>query len=400
MATSLTLSGLQYEVGPTVLMTLGRRAVSIWRLVVLVVAPIVIVGLPVAAWRASTPSTLIQTRIVADGSGAAARAALAQAALLIGATPGRTAALDEHGTALIISVANADAGTAWRDAHSAAEAVMALPPVATEQRRAVWDPALANAAERVLLNAERDRLIALAQANDSRAASVSTSLSTLARDLAAGARVMASPRAGREIVDKGNAALADLQLQRIQLLSRYQDDFPVVAVLDSQIRTLKAFLTDEARRIDLLAKSGSDLADPILVAERERLRAELYQLNERRVDVAAALTANSRALDPVKLIPQLDAAAPATVAPAILMEAATSVAHGPDIRWLSVPAAAVVASLLTLAAWLKPPRRRRYPDQVTTQQLEAAMTLLAQGGTLIPPQTASRLAPLAAGNRA
>jgi hypothetical protein len=344
-----------------------RRGLSVWRILVPCLGLLATAAAATGAWFAVWPTTVVETRIVADGPGLAGRAALAEAALRIGTAPGRSAMLDEYGDALLIKVADEQPAAAWQRARSLTNSLLDLST--TQASSAVIRPSgPERIGPRAALLAERDRLTAIAGATDARAASVSASLTNLTRDIAAGARSVAERNGGRETLDKGASALADLQLQRIQLAGRYLDDYPAVVALDGQIRSLRSFLQDEARRVDAAAKSlPSDPGASTLESERDRLRTELSQLNDRRVAVGTQLAALGRTLattplDAAVTSPVVVAATPAP----LLIEAATTVASGPDNRWLYVSAVAAVGLVLSLLAWFKP---RSQPAADPTEQL-------------------------------
>ena len=242
--------------------------------------------------------------------------------------------------------------------------------------------------------AERARLQASLDAADARLGALSTALTGIARDLAAGARVSPERKGGREALDKATVALADLQLQRIQLQSRYQDDFPAVAALDGQIRSVRAFIGEETRRVDAASRAVPDPGDPILTAERDRLRAEQSQWLDRRGALVTELTAVARLIaDEAKTQPRPPAPAttlaPATIPAPLLMEAATTVASGPDYRWWAVPVAAGCGLLVLLIGWIAAPLRSRADRaELLLRHLEG---LLAQNPALSNPQTETML---------
>ncbi len=320
---------------------------------------------------------------MADTSGPAGRAALADAALRIGAMPGQTASLDTFGDALVVTVSDDDPIAARLRARSAADTLLnmsgetrrAQPSSAAILGLARPDP---DASRRSALLADRSRLLAELESADRRLSTVSASLTGVARDIAAGTRALADRKPGHETLDKATLALADLQLQRIQLQTRYQDDFPAVVALDGQIRSLRSFVQDEQHRLDIAARSGTDLTDPVLGSERDRLKAELSQLTDRRTAVASELASVTRALanllpDHPPPRPEPTLADPAPPAP-VLIEGATTVTNGADPRWIATPAVALVGALLSLLAWVKPRRAdRSVQTDMLLKHLEALM---------------------------
>lgn len=329
-----------------------------------------------AAWVTLGPATVVQTRIVADSTDAAGRAALADLALRVGTAPERSVMLVNNGEALVIAVRDGNPASAWRRARSMADTMLdasrSASPIAAPERRT----ASAGVEGRTARMAERNRLLASVDGIDARAASLSAALTGIARDIAAGARSTAERKGGRETLDKGTAALADLQLQRIQLLTRYQDDYPAVAAIDGQIRSLRSFLQDEARRVDAASHApATDSGDLTLLAERDRLRAEATQLNDRRTAIGVQLDTLDRSLaaDQPAAGPPPETGAVNPTAP-VLLEASTVISRGPDSRWLALPAIAGAGLLVSVLAWFKPRRQAvALPVDLLLQRLEAAM---------------------------
>ena len=357
-----------------------------WRILVLAIGLLTTVAAGTGIWFAFWPLTLAQIRIVADGPGSAGRAALAEAALRIGNGPGRSAMLETHGDALVITVEDEQPSRAWQRARSIADTLLDLSIAPTGQAAQLSTASSQPAGHRAALLADRGRLLVLAETTDSRAATVSASLTTLARDIAASTRPLSDRASGREILDKGATALADLQLQRIQLAGRYQDDYPAVTALDGQIRSLRAFLQDQAHQVDAASRFfPTDPATAALETERDRLRAELSQLNDRRLAIGGDLAAVARTLstlppDP----PTATRPEPVSVTPApLLIEAAATMASGPDLRWLYVSAACAVGTLLSLLAWFVPRRQPRPVEaELLLQHLQSALLPHATSGAL------------------
>ncbi len=378
-----------------------RQGLSTWRVLVLFLGLPLTTAATLGAWALSSPATLVQVRIVADLAGPIGRAALAEAALRIDAGPDRPATLEDTGDALVIGVADADAAVARRRARSTAETVLNLPlasppgPFATA--RASQQP---RPGGRAALLADRSRLQTAIDAVDARAAAVSASLTGIMRDIAAGLRVSAERKGSHETLDKGAAALAGLQLQRIQLQSRYQDDFPAVVALDGQIHTLRVFLQDETRRVDGV-RAPNDPADPVLGVERDRLRAELVQLGDRRVTLAAELAADNHGLaaaPPEEMA--RPAQAPAELPRPMLIEAATTMSSVPDKSWIATPAVAAAGLLLVVGAWFKPRRHpRALPSDLLLEQIHALMLPQGSVGADSYPALARHEAALMLGSR-
>ncbi len=350
-------------------------------------------GLPLmaAAIAASclllNPVTLVQTRIVADGAGPAGRVALAEAAMRLAAMPGQTALLSGQEEALLITVTGEDAAATRQRARSVTDAVLDMPHAAGPQ------PAVGiatpprqdgpDAAARAAL-AERSRLQATLDTTDARMAAVSASLTGIARDLAANAHATAERRPSRETLDRAAAALADLQLQRIQLQSRYQDSYPAVLALDGQIQSLRAHMQEEARRLDTAARVP-DAADPALTGERDRLRGELSQLTDRRATAASALAIVTRTLASAAAErPDADPrpSPPAASVPPnpVLLEAATTVTAGPDYRWIVAPALLALGLALAMLPWLRPRRTQPVAAELLLQRMEALLLPALAGG--------------------
>ena len=373
----------------------SRRVVSGWRVGVLCLGLLLTTASVGAVWLALRPSTLVQTRIMADTGGPAGRAALADAALWIGSAPGQRASLDAFGETLVIAVSDEDPVTARQRTRSIADTLLNISAVARQDRRLSQAPPGPvppdpDVSRHAALLADRSRLQAEMDAADGRMSVVSASLTGIARDIAAGARAVADLRPRHETLDKATVALADLQLQRIQLQSRYQDDYPAVVALDGQIRSLRSFLQDEQHRLDAAARTGIEFADPVLGNERDRLRTELSQWTDRRAAAAAELAGVTRALAlPVAARPTphpepviADEAPPSPM----LVEAATTVTELADLRPIAAPAVGVVGLLLSLAVWFWPSRARRsVRTEMLLQQLE--VLLLPPPGTMasLPP---------------
>jgi hypothetical protein len=332
----------------------ARRHVSLWRVAVVGLGAGLTAAACAALWVLLAPLTVVQTRFVADGGGAMARSALAEAALRLGAA----ASLTERGDALLVTVSTSDPVIAWLQARSLANAVLDLPAGPDRAQSAAVPSPAPPSDPRALLQAERARLQAEADAIESRLATASASMSAVVRDIAAASRDAADHKTGHEILDHAQAALADLQLQRIKLQSRYQDDFPAIGVVDAQIKAMRGFIQDETHRLDSSAAAGAGSADAALAAERDRLRGEMAQLEQRRVAVMAEMAALGHG-GGVAAAPLPPALVPAAALPPVpvLIEGATTLSWGADLRWLALPAASLTGLLLSLLAWFMPRRR-------------------------------------------
>ena len=373
-----------------------RRGLSTWRILVLCLGVLLTAGAALAAWFVLPPATIVQTRIVADGSGPDSRAALAEAELRLQAMPAGSATLDGHGDTLVITAADEDPAVARQRARSIANALLNL-PLATAARLVSGSvqPGLVpdrQASNRAGLMADRNRLQATLDAMDGQIATISASLTGIARDIAAGARSVADHKPGHETLDKATAALTDLQLQRIQLQSRYQDDYPAITALDGQIRSMRSFLQDEQHRVDA---GDRTTVDPGLATERDRLHVEMAQLIDRRSATAGELASATRALanapvDRAAPVVTPTVASPAPPAP-MLIEASTTISSGPDFRAIAAGMAGLCGLLASIVAWFKP--RRSYqpvPADLLLQRLEAV--LLPGGMAVLPEARYSTLA--------
>ncbi|WP_158746793.1 hypothetical protein [Acidisphaera sp. L21] len=304
-------------------------------------------------WEHMSPDTIVSTRIVADGNtDAAGRAALSDVALRLAMAPERPVALQENGEALVVTARDADPAQARQHVTSLVDAILNIPTAALATSTAVT--AQADTASE--LRASRTRLVAAIDAADARSIAMSTSLAGLARDSVAASRAAADRKPGRETLDKANAALADLQLQRLQLATKYQDTYPAVVVMDGQIKTMRAFLADETRRVEGRPVQP-DPGDAVLSAERDRLRAEMAQLGDRRRDLTAQLTALDGKLTAMPV--QTASIAPmATAVAPVLIVASTTSSAGEDQRLADITAVAAAGLVLSALASLLPRRRR------------------------------------------
>ena len=310
-------------------------------------------GVAAAVWHITVPDTIVRTRIVADGGiDNAGRAVLSDIVMRLAGAPDRPVTLQDGGDTLVVTSQDHDPAVALQRARTLVDAILNAPAVAVPGS-AVAEPA--RPAGR--LHAERSRLVALADAMDARAVAVSTSLAGLTRDVASASRSNADHAPGRDTLEKGNAALADLQLRRLQLVTKYQDTYPAVLVMDVQIHDMQKFLSDESHRIETHT-AIPDPADALLNGERDRLRTELAQLEDRRKAVAAQLSALDRKL---ALIPAAAPVIAVSAAPPVLVEASTTGFADNDTRLTTLPWIAACGLVLSALGAMLPRRRRPSP---------------------------------------
>ncbi len=323
-------------------------------------------GAAVAVWNVTGPDTIVRTRVLADGAAAiSGRAALSEVALRLAGAAGRSATLQDGGETLVISERDRDPAEARRRSASLVDAILNAPVAAVP---APPQPASPDAA----LRTERARLAAASDSLQARANAVSASLTDLARDIASAGRPEAERKPSRDTLDKGNAALADLQLQRLQLASKYQDTYPAVVALDGQIRTLRVFLMDEAHRVEA-RPPAAEPTTAVLTAERERLTNELAELGNRRGLVEASLAKLDRRL---ASLPAAASAPDQKVAafPPVLITTATTSVTAADERPFTIQVIAAVGLALSLfaAACARLGRRDRHPHSLLLEQVTGA----------------------------
>ncbi len=324
-----------------------------WRTGVFSLGIVITTAAAAGVWQYTAPDTIVRTRIVADGAGDnSGRAALSDVALRLAGAADRPVSLQEGGEALVVTSQAHDPDQARQRSTSLVDAILNAPVSLSPAPLAPEQPV----GPRATLRAEHARLAAAADAVDARMIAVSTSLAALARDIAASSRAAADHRPGRDTLDKGAAALADLQLKRLQLVTKYQDTYPAVLVMDVQIHDLQKFLSDEAHRVEGHAPAP-DPADALLAGERDRLQAELAQLDNRRRELATKIGSLDRQL---ALLPATTVASTGPVAaPApVLIATATTMFPDADARLTTVPAIAALGLVLSSLAALLPRRRR------------------------------------------
>jgi hypothetical protein len=256
--------------------------------------------------------------------------------------------LADGGLAVTVSVWHRDAAAARAMDNALARAILArqpheqvdVPPPAPDPRPA--------------LRMERTRLAGELDAADRRGAVLSQSLIDMARDMVEALRSTDNRSSGTEVADQGAALLADLQLKRLQMASKYQDGYPALAALDAEIAKLRGMMAGEQKR----STSVRSAANPVfeaLAAERRRAGAELEALNTHRADLRAQ----------IDLLDHRLAAPPPVAAPPIENELPRLVSDrpvlswGPDPRQLSLPLIALVGLVGTmLLQWLMMRERR------------------------------------------
>jgi len=91
--------------------------------------------------------------------------------------------------------------------------------------------------------------------------------------------------------------LIDLENQRRALVGKYQDDFPLVRDLDTQIAGVRSALADTAPRQSTLQRSGRNPTYQEITTERLSLQSELDGLQARRLRLTADATAIQARLD-------------------------------------------------------------------------------------------------------
>ncbi len=194
---------------------------------------------------------------------------------------------------------------------------------------------------RAALSTTRARLAAELDAGDKRAAALSQSLTDLARDMVAALKSTDNRTASTEVSDQGAALLAELQLKRVQLASKYQDGYPALTAMDNEIAKLRAVVAGEQRRSSVLRAA----ATPVFTAlgeERKRVSTELEALNARRDTRRGQIATIDR-----QLAGSVPVATPRLRAGGVLLTA------GPDPRLVSLPLILLVGvSGTLLLQWL------------------------------------------------
>jgi hypothetical protein len=197
------------------------------------------------------------------------------------------------------------------------------------------------------LRANRARLTAELEAADRRAASLSQSLTDLARDMVSALKSTDNRSVSTEVSDQGAALLAELQLKRVQLGSKYQDGYPALSALDDEIAKLRSVVAGEQRRSSVVRSS----ANPVFLAlgeERKRVGAELDALNARRDGLRGQIAGIDR-----QFSGQVSSAAPEISERPRLSAGDMLLTSGADPRFMSLPMILLVGALGTfLLQWL------------------------------------------------
>lgn len=249
----------------------------------------------------------------------------------------QTVDLVQNGAALLLTTRHPDLDIALRANAALAETVLDNEPERLLPAILVADP---NAEHRAALG----QSLAIVQ---SRAATVSAAMNATTREMAASLLAAEAARAAARIapdrtsLTKARAVLADLQVQRIQLVAKYKDDHPPLVALTAQIaamKTLDADLTRQAR--PTAAPPAPNPAYDLLGAEQTRLQAELADLDPRLAAYMAELAA----------LPPPPAAIPALALPRVLVRSEPTAAAPRNLRAWSAPLALVPALLVLLAA--------------------------------------------------
>jgi hypothetical protein len=228
----------------------------------------------------------------------------------------------------------------------AVEALDAAPAPAAAKEVAVPDrltPELA--AQRAGLEATRDEA-------DRTAATLSTALSEVTRDIAAMQALDALPPSDAASAPM-RKLLADLELHRIDLAARYAADYPGIAIVDTQIAGLKTLLSEAAKQRPLHPAAA---ALATLRAEQTRLQTDLDAETRLRDGLASRVAVLDGAIaQRLKAPPPPAAPTPDRLTAAIFTLAPADL---PDRR--PVWAAALAAATLVLA-WLAGRRRSAAP---------------------------------------
>ena len=239
------------------------------------------------------------------------------------------------------------------------------------------------------LRAERARIDATLDAADNRAAAVSASMTDLARDMVGALRVADAKPPTADVVDEARKLLAELQLKRVELSSKYQDDFPAIGAVDGEIAKLRGFIDAEEHR----ATARRPAANPVfetLTAERRRLATELDGLDAQRAALRARQQSLQAAIDTAERQP---APPPPVAAPRAVAGPVQLVAE-PDLRLVVVPAILALGVILALLTQFLLLRQRRV--FATVAEVEAVLELpvlrcLDASGQAVEPAVANRV---------
>jgi hypothetical protein len=192
------------------------------------------------------------------------------------------------------------------------------------------------------LRANQVRLAKQLAEADQRANVLSQSLTDLARDMVSALKSTDNRTESSEVSDQGAALLAELQLKRVQLASKYQDGYPPLTALDEEIAKLHSLVAGEQRR----SSAVRSVANPVFTAlseERRRVAAELAALNTRRDMLRSQIDSIDRKFS----------FGPETEDKPRLMAGGMLLSSGRDPRMLSVPLIIIVGATGTLLLqWL------------------------------------------------
>jgi hypothetical protein len=317
-----------------------------------------------AIWQYDVPDTVISTRILVNGAtDASARAALSEIITRFSVMSNGPLMLQDDGLAIVVTTHDQDPEKAAQHSRSLVDAILnapisalSIPTLAPSMSHNPWDDLLT----------DRARLVRARDVIEAQSIAVSTSLATLVRDTVLTRRTAVDHRPGREVLDKGNTALADLLLQRLQLVSKYQDSYPAVLALDGQIRNLRVFLMDETHRIE--TKPIADSADAMLTVERDRLNMELAHLDDRRRTLASEI---GRIDDQSPMLSMRTVPPPVAVPQPILVSAATArvLTENDRVTTVQILVAAGIMISAALGLLLRPRRRSKLPQSLMLEQV-------------------------------
>ena len=243
----------------------------------------------------------------------------------------------EGGNALLVRIRHPDAAVAVDLDRALVAALLSRQAPVPQPKPPVITPLTG---PKEVLQGMRARVAADLASADRRAAVLSDGLTDTAHDMVSALRATATQNDTRplaaDVLDQGRVLMAELQLKRLQLASKYQDDFPAVTALDAEIDKLKSFLASE-QKLGAPAPHGPPV-NPVLDtlgAERRRLTSELDEENQRRLALRAQLATLDGQIA-ASVPPPAVAVAPAPPPP-ILIAGNTTLLPVPDPRFLSVP---------------------------------------------------------------
>jgi len=251
------------------------------------------------------------------------------------------------------------------------------------------------------LRAEQARLQTALDAADRQAVTLSARMTDLARDMVASLRV-ADPRPPTDdVLDQARKLLAEMQLKRVELSSKYTDDFPAIAATDAEIAKLQGFVAAQEHR----ATPRPPAANPAfatLGAERARVGGELQALQAQRADAQARLQALQPRIDALERRPAPTALPAAALPPERFVVEGVTLATAADPRPALLGAVLLAGLLLAALVPIVLLRFRRV--FATPAEVEAALGLpvlrcldrdgLPVGPVAIPAAARSALAVL------